>query len=293
MSSAMSRPRWQIRNLAPGSWSLSQYYLFFRVAPKKFLTISFLETMNRFILMALFLIPIRLLFLASSPDPTVTIPFLEIQHTVGQIEVTILSIPVGLLALLSLKVKDFASAYLATLDTAYDLPGPNAKSAKSLKVVVKKVSALTDGLVLAVATTVVMAVLLPFETAIILTVLIACLMLLRYRVKRSLLDVAETETNTDTDDTTIENNPEHSTKSTDALTQIVMMPVFIYLLSGAIISGAIGPLLGLAYLLLFRIFMGARKSIFVNIVQLTSALRSNPVLVNLMAPTHKTTKAKS
>lgn len=285
MGNAMSRPRQQIRNLAPASWSLSQYYLFFRVAPKRFLTISFLETMNRFILMALFLIPIRLLFLASSPDPTVTIPFLEIQHTVGQIEVTIISIPVGLLALLSLKVKDYSSAYLATVDAEYALSGLNGKSAKPLKAVVKKVSALTDGLFLAVATTAVMAVLLPLETAIIVSVLIACLMLLRYRVKRSLIDI--TEADTDTDETTTENNPEQSTKSTDALTQIVMMPVFIYLLSGAIISGAIGPLLGLAYLLLFRIFMGARKTIFVNIVQLTSALRSNPSLVSAMAPFYK------
>lgn len=279
MSSAMSRPRWQIRNLAPGSWSLSQYYLFFRVAPKKFLTISFLETMNRFILMALFLIPIRLLFLASSPDPTVTIPFLEIQHTVGQIEVTILSIPVGLLALLSLKIKNLSSNYLTSLDGEYNLSDSQTKLSKPLKAVVKKISALTDGIVLAVSATAVMSVLLPLETAIIVLVLFACLLLLRYRVKRSLNDT----TGIDRDDPTYENTPENSTKDTDALTQIIMMPVFIYLLSGAIISESIGPLLGLAYLLLFRLFMGARKSIFTNIVQLTYTLRLNPMLINCLA----------
>lgn len=245
-------------SVLPGRWSLPLLVKFFLISPVSFFLLAAMDVIQQFIAMASFLIPIKLLFLASRGAGEIPIPHTDFALPTGQLEVTLMILPLGMLPLINSRIKKYG---LRKREELADKVGElelgkkfDAKQLKTFKTLVNSYSRSFSSFCLASSCLLVMLAILPKVALILASCVLLATLIARYRIASHHLQ----QRNGVEASLNIENPISVARRindTTHASSYIVLMPLFVYLMAGSLLNDELDPIFALAFLLLFRLFV--------------------------------------
>jgi hypothetical protein len=275
--SARTVPASLTRLRLPARWALDTVTIFFAVAPLRFLGFAAGEVVQRLVKMASLLIPIKLLFLIQAGDEGVTLPWVGEAVRIGQMELTLLVVPVGALVVTAHLINQWLSGkkddLVVELRTAAQCEGLAAKNMKRLVTGFSK--AFGDGLMVLTCFGLITFI-MPWAGLVIALFLVAAALTTRLRIKRMEKNREDDDAINGQDLSAIIHRTGVISDGTQAVAQALMLPVLIYLVAGEILSGRIDPILAIAVLMLFRLLVGGAQGAFGAGSRFLQTLRGDP-----------------
>ncbi len=268
------------RTPVPGRWAYPLVARFFTIAPRRFCLLAFLDVSVRYINIASFMIPIKLLFLATQGVTEIPIPGTGTALSLGRMEITLIVIPLGALTLVNRFVRKLSRRRKNDLsDRLWEISTLDKKTQKNMGKQVVKFSQAITNLSLSTSCILVMAIFVPDVAVILGGCVIVALLIARHRITAFYAhEDALAKVGQELSEEEVEEKVKRISANTQAGLQMVLLPAFVYFVSGAIMRGELGAVGAMAFLFLFRWFVRAGQSFSAGITDFLHAMSREPKL---------------